>query len=155
MARYVQPSVVFIDEIDSLLTARSDSDSDSIRRLKTEFLIQFDGAATSSDDNITLIGATNLPQKLDEAALRRFPKRILVPLPDERDRLELIRFLMKKQKNSITDVELREISKRLENYSASDLTQLAKDAAMAPLRELSAEQVKKLVITDESSPDYA
>ena len=50
---------------------------------------------------------------------------------------------MKRQKNTVTDVELREIAKRLENYSASDLTQLAKDAAMAPLRELSSEQVKK------------
>ena len=82
-----------------------------------------------------------LPE-LDEAALRRFPKRILIPLPNENDRLDLIRFLMKKQKNTVTDVELREIAKRLENYSASDLTQLAKDAAMAPLRELSSEQVK-------------
>ena len=62
VAKYIQPTVIFIDEIDSLLTARSDNDSDSIRRLKTEFLIQFDGAATSSEDKVTIIGATNLPQ---------------------------------------------------------------------------------------------
>ena len=62
VAKYIQPTVIFIDEIDSLLTARSDNDSDSIRRLKTEFLIQFDGAATSAEDKITIIGATNLPQ---------------------------------------------------------------------------------------------
>ena len=62
VAKYIQPTVIFIDEIDSLLTARSDSDSDSIRRLKTEFLIQFDGAATSAEDKVTIIGATNLPQ---------------------------------------------------------------------------------------------
>ena len=62
VAKYIQPTVIFIDEIDSLLTARSDNDSDSIRRLKTEFLIQFDGAATSAEDKVTIIGATNLPQ---------------------------------------------------------------------------------------------
>ena len=62
VAKYIQPTVIFIDEIDSLLTARSDNDSDSIRRLKTEFLIQFDGAATSAQDKVTIIGATNLPQ---------------------------------------------------------------------------------------------
>ena len=62
VAKYIQPTVIFIDEIDSLLTARSDNDSDSIRRLKTEFLIQFDGAATSTEDKVTIIGATNLPQ---------------------------------------------------------------------------------------------
>ena len=171
VAKYIQPTVIFIDEIDSLLTARSDNDSDSIRRLKTEFLIQFDGAATSAEDKVTIIGATNLPQskfcmdklgthhtsstrftylglifivlELDEAVLRRFPKRILVSLPIESDRADLLRMLMTKQRNEITDRDLREIAKRLQNYSSSDITQLAKDAAMAPMRELSTEQVKK------------
>ena len=51
-----------MDEVDSLLSARSDSESDSLRRIKTEFLVQFDGAATKSEDKITIIAATNLPQ---------------------------------------------------------------------------------------------
>ena len=75
--------------------------------------------------------------------MRRFPKRILVSLPIESDRADLLRMLMTKQRNEITDRDLREIAKRLENYSFSDITQLAKDAAMAPMRELSTEQVKK------------
>ena len=80
---------------------------------------------------------------MDEAVLRRFPKRILVSLPIEGDRADLLRMLMTKQRNEITDRDLREIAKRLHNYSSSDITQLAKDAAMAPMRELSTEQVKK------------
>jgi len=60
--RALQPCIIFMDEVDSLLTARSESESDSLRRLKTEFLVQFDGAATSNDDRVTVIAATNLPQ---------------------------------------------------------------------------------------------
>ena len=138
------------------MTSRTDSSSDSLRRLQTEFLVQFDGAATSSEDKITIIGATNLPQgnfwprlrvtkisELDEAVLRRFPKRIHIPLPTDEDRQRLLALLLKNQKHSISDKDLRLISAHLEGYSSSDITQLAKDAAMAPLRELSAAQVQK------------
>lgn len=69
-AKELQPSIIFIDEIDSILSARKDSEHDAIRRLKTEFLVQFDGVGTSCDDRILVMGATNLPQELDLAALR-------------------------------------------------------------------------------------
>ena len=69
-------------QIDSLLTSRSDGEHESTRRVKTEFLVQIDGANTRSDDFVVVIGATNRPQELDEAARRRFTKRIYVPLPD-------------------------------------------------------------------------
>jgi SpoVK/Ycf46/Vps4 family AAA+-type ATPase len=66
--------VIFIDEVDSILSERSEKDSDSSKRLKTEFLVQFDGVTSSSTERITIIGATNLPNNLDPAALRRFVK---------------------------------------------------------------------------------
>lgn len=69
-ARELQPSIIFIDEIDSILSARKDSEHDAIRRLKTEFLVQFDGVGTNSEDRILVMGATNLPAELDTAALR-------------------------------------------------------------------------------------
>jgi fidgetin-like protein 1 len=82
VARWKQPSVVFIDEIDSLLTQRSESDHEASRRMKTEFLVQLDGAATHEEDRVLIVGATNRPQEIDEAARRRLVKRIYVPLPD-------------------------------------------------------------------------
>ena len=71
VARVHQPSVVFIDEIDSLLSQRSESEHEASRRIKTEFLVQLDGATTEGEERILVVGATNRPQELDEAARRR------------------------------------------------------------------------------------
>lgn len=81
VARCHQPTVIFIDEIDSLLSQRSDTEHESSRRIKTEFLVQLDGATTDSEERLLVIGATNRPQELDEAARRRFVKRLYIPLP--------------------------------------------------------------------------
>lgn len=114
VARCLQPSVVFIDEIDSLLTQRVDGEHDSTRRMKTEFLVQFDGVATGADDRLLIVGATNRPQELDEAARRRFTKRIYVPLPDEIARSQIIKTLMLKAKSGLTEDCINYIVKKTE-----------------------------------------
>ncbi|KAK7504867.1 hypothetical protein BaRGS_00003895 [Batillaria attramentaria] len=108
-ARQLQPAIVFIDEIDSLLSERREGENEASRRLKTEFLVQFDGVSSSPEDRILIMGATNRPQELDDAVLRRFPKRVMT-----------------------------------EGYSGSDLTALAKDAALGPIRELSVSEVRSV-----------
>jgi SpoVK/Ycf46/Vps4 family AAA+-type ATPase len=138
MARQRQPSIIFIDEIDSLLTARGGkSEAESSRRIKTEFLVQFDGVISTKEAqaSIVVIGATNLPHQLDEAVLRRFPKRILVPNPEEEARYALIRLLCKKQKNDISEEDFQSLAVRTTGYSCSDLSQLCQDAFMGPFRE--------------------
>lgn len=72
VARILQPSVIFVDEIDSLLSSRAEGEVDASRKIKTEFLVQMDGAATDGNDRLLLIGATNRPQELDEAMRRRY-----------------------------------------------------------------------------------
>jgi vacuolar protein-sorting-associated protein 4 len=90
-ARANKPSVVFIDEIDSMLGARVEGENEASRRVKTEFLVQMQGVSGATDnDGVVIIGATNLPWSLDKAVLRRFEKRIYIPLPDPEARLVMI-----------------------------------------------------------------
>ncbi|XP_035777854.1 spastin-like isoform X2 [Anopheles albimanus] len=145
VARELQPSIIFIDEVDSVLSERSSNEHEATRRLKTEFLVQFDGLPANSEaDKIVVMAATNRPQELDEAALRRFPKRVYVTLPDLDTRELLLRRLLEKQGSPLGDADLRRLALLTEGYSGSDLTALARDAALEPIRELNVEEVKNM-----------
>ncbi|XP_053984566.1 spastin isoform X3 [Hylaeus anthracinus] len=144
IARELQPSVIFIDEVDSLLSERRDNEHEASRRLKTEFLVEFDGLPCNPEERVLVMAATNRPQELDEAALRRFTKRVYVTLPDLRTRIMLLRRLLAKHNDPLTLDELNEMAVLTEGYSGSDLTGLAKDAALGPIRELNPDQVKEL-----------
>ncbi|KAK9120076.1 hypothetical protein Scep_018169 [Stephania cephalantha] len=131
-----QPAVIFVDEIDSLLSQRkSEGEHESSRRLKTQFLIEMEGF-DSGNEQILLIGATNRPQELDEAARRRLTKRLYIPLPSSEARAWIIRNLLENDglfKLSKEDTDC--ICKLTEGYSGSDMKNLVKDASMGPLRE--------------------
>ncbi|KAG5306889.1 SPAST protein, partial [Acromyrmex insinuator] len=144
IAREFQPSVIFIDEVDSLLSERKDNEHEASRRLKTEFLVEFDGLPCNPEERVLVMAATNRPQELDEAALRRFTKRVYVTLPDSQTRIVLLRRLLAKHNDPLTLEELNEMAVLTEGYSGSDLTGLAKDAALGPIRELNPDQVKEL-----------
>ncbi|CAK6951753.1 spastin-like [Scomber scombrus] len=148
VARELQPSIIFIDEVDSLLCERREGENDASRRLKTQFLLEFDGVQSGGDDRVLVMGATNRPQELDEAVLRRFPKRVYVTLPDEETRLTLLTNLLGKHGNPLTKNELTFLAKASAGYSGSDLTALAKDAALGPIRELRPDQVRNMAASE-------
>jgi SpoVK/Ycf46/Vps4 family AAA+-type ATPase len=135
VARSKQPAFIFIDEIDAILCSRSIEEHESSRRLKNEFLTQFEGATTSAEDRITVMGATNRPQDLDEAARRRFSKRIYVPLPGIAARRRLIMQLLRNEDHQLTENDFDIVAQLTEGYSCHDISSVCKDAAMAPLRE--------------------
>jgi len=136
VARCSQPAVIFIDEIDSLLTQRTDGEFEASRRIKTEFLVQFDGASTSSEDRILVIGATNRPQEIDEAARRRLVKRLYIPLPDGPARMQIVRNLLIGQKHEVSENDLEAIRERSKGYSGSDMDNLCREAALGPIRSI-------------------
>ncbi|XP_057704657.1 fidgetin-like protein 1 [Corythoichthys intestinalis] len=156
IARCHQPAVIFIDEIDSLLSQRTDGEHDSSRRIKTEFLVSLDGAATAAEDRILVVGATNRPQEIDEAARRRLAKRLYIPLPEGPARKQIITNLMAQEKNQLRAEELERIIANTEGFSGADMTQLCREAALGPIRSIqfadiatiSAEQVRPIVYND-------
>merc|ERR1711916_95671 len=84
-ARAESPSLIIIDDIDSICRKRNSCETEDERRMKTEFLKQMDAILHENEDedaNVFVLATTNLPWELDIAALRRFEKRILVGLPD-------------------------------------------------------------------------
>jgi len=143
LARKMAPSIIFIDEIDSIMGNRSDNENESSRRIKTEVLIQWSGLskaavnnADTSDQRVLVLGATNLPWVIDDAARRRFSRRLYIPLPDFETRQYHLNRLLQNQPNGLTEGDFKEITELTEGYSGSDMTALAKEAAMEPIREL-------------------
>ncbi|KAM5302549.1 fidgetin-like protein 1 isoform 1-T2 [Glossophaga mutica] len=141
VARCQQPAVIFIDEIDSLLSQRGGGEHESSRRIKTEFLVQLDGATTSSEDRILVVGATNRPQEIDEAARRRLVKRLYIPLPDASARRQIVVGLMSREQCRLRAEELELVVQRSEGFSGADVTQLCREAALGPIRSLQATDI--------------
>ncbi|SCU91767.1 LAMI_0E07162g1_1 [Lachancea mirantina] len=146
LAKKLSPSIVFVDEIDSLLTARSDNENESSRRIKTEMLIQWSSLSSSTareraegdleSGRVLVLAATNLPWAIDEAARRRFSRRLYIPLPEYETRLAHLKKLLQNQKNDMSENDFEIVAKLTKGFSGSDITSLAKEAAMIPIREL-------------------
>lgn len=122
-ARKRRPSIIFIDEVEWICSARKEgsrsSGSGYEGRQKAELLAQMDG--TKGDNTqVLVLAATNLPRTLDDAFLRRFDMRIYVPLPDLEARVELFRKKLEsnKSEHSLTNDQLIELGGRSEDYNA-------------------------------------
>ncbi|RHY76896.1 hypothetical protein DYB38_014220 [Aphanomyces astaci] len=134
MAREKKPSIIFIDEIDSLCSNRSEGESDSTRRIKTEFLVQMQGVG-HSHDGILVLGATNVPWELDPAMRRRFEKRIYIPLPEVHARKVMLKIHLGDTPHSLNDADFTTLAAKAEGCSGSDISVLVREALMEPLRQ--------------------
>ncbi|XP_016662193.1 fidgetin-like protein 1 isoform X1 [Acyrthosiphon pisum] len=144
VARCHQPAVIFIDEIDSLLCQRSEQEHESSRKIKTEFLIQLDGAGTNDDDRILIIGATNRPQELDEAARRRLVKKLYIRLPDPQARKDMIKKLVDSENHVLSDDDLEKIASLSNGYSGADMKSLCQEASLGPIRSMSFDMINNI-----------
>mmetsp|Transcript_22091 Transcript_22091/g.61921 ORF Transcript_22091/g.61921 Transcript_22091/m.61921 type:complete len:446 (+) Transcript_22091:27-1364(+) len=134
MARKERPSIIFIDEVDSLCGARGESgESDAARRIKTEFLAQMQGVGNSME-SILVLGATNTPWDLDTAIRRRFEKRIYIPLPEADGRCTLLKLCLGDTQNDLSEEDHHSIAERTDGFSGADMSILVRDAIMEPIR---------------------
>lgn len=139
MARERSPAVIFIDEIDALAGTRGErSESGGERRIKTQLLQEIDGMKSTATQRVLVLGATNRPWDIDSAMLRRFEKKIHVPLPDLEARDQIFK-INTKGVEMAPDVNFRELSQITQGYSGSDITNVAREALMRPIRDLDAE----------------
>nr|CAD7256875.1 unnamed protein product [Timema shepardi] len=135
LARQHKPSIVFIDEVDSLCSSRSDNESESARRIKTEFLVQMQGVGTDNE-GILVLGATNIPWVLDAAIRRRFEKRIYIPLPEEHARLYMFKLHLGNTPHMLSEDDLKQLAKKTSGYSGADISIVVRDALMQPVRKV-------------------
>jgi len=134
MARENAPSIIFIDEIDSLCTSRSEGESDSARRIKTEFLVQMQGVGKNVD-GVLVLGATNTPWEIDAAMRRRFEKRVYIPLPESHARAHMFKVHLGDTPNDLTDADFATLGEHTEGFSGSDISVAVREALMEPLRK--------------------
>ncbi|KAG5646663.1 hypothetical protein DXG03_002653 [Asterophora parasitica] len=138
LARRLSPCVVFLDEIDALFGARMSSRESggafAHRGVITEFMQEMDGLKTSREDSVIVIGATNRPFDLDDAVLRRLPRRLLVDLPGERERAEILKILLRDECLA-EDLDVAALAKKTESFSGSDLKHLCVSAALDAVKE--------------------
>jgi vacuolar protein-sorting-associated protein 4 len=137
MARESKPAIIFIDEIDSLLSARTDDENEATKRVKTQFLVEMQGVG-NDDTGILVLGATNIPWVLDPAVRRRFEKRIYIPLPDIAARHALFMNQLSKTPNTLHPEDIDFLCTHTEGYSGADINILIRDACYGPLRKAQA-----------------
>lgn len=110
--------------------------------------MQLDGAATADDERILIVGATNRPQELDEAARRRLVKRLYVPLPDQEARRQILENLMRLERCSLTAEQIRTVAQATDGFSGADMKVLCHEASMGPIRAIGTESQMEAIQAD-------
>ncbi|KAJ4899376.1 P-loop containing nucleoside triphosphate hydrolases superfamily protein [Raphanus sativus] len=135
LAAKVSPTIIFVDEVDSMLGQRTRAgEHEAMRKIKNEFMTHWDGLMSSPGDRILVLAATNRPFDLDEAIIRRFERRIMVGLPSVESREKILRTLLSKEKTE--NLDFHELAQMTDGYSGSDLKNFCTTAAYRPVREL-------------------
>ncbi|KAF4980665.1 hypothetical protein FDECE_17831 [Fusarium decemcellulare] len=139
LARKMQPAIIFIDEIDAVLGTRRSGEHEASGMVKAEFMTLWDGLTSSNSSGmparIMVLGATNRIHDIDEAILRRMPKKFPVPLPGTEQRRRILQLILQDTKTDPENFDLEYVAKITAGLSGSDIKEACRDAAMVPVRE--------------------
>jgi len=137
VARIRAPSLIFLDEIDSVATKRGGgSESSGERRVKTQLLSEIQGLKSTGKKRLLVLGATNRPWDIDDAMLSRFQKKVYVPLPDLAARSAIFMIETEGVGMAMDDDDFVELGVRSEGYSGRDISNVCQEVIMIPIREL-------------------
>ncbi|KAJ4968151.1 hypothetical protein NE237_014852 [Protea cynaroides] len=151
LASKIAPSVIFIDEVDSMLGRRENpGEHEAMRKMKNEFMVNWDGLRTKDTERVLVLAATNRPFDLDEAVIRRLPRRLMVNLPDAPNREKILRVILTKEEMA-PDVDLAAIANMTDGYSGSDLKNLCVMAAHCSIREILEKEKKEKALALEEN----
>ncbi|XP_075661412.1 uncharacterized protein LOC142631196 isoform X2 [Castanea sativa] len=136
LASKIAPSVVFVDEVDSMLGRRENpGEHEAMRKMKNEFMVNWDGLRTKDTERVLVLAATNRPFDLDEAVIRRLPRRLMVNLPDAPNRAKILKVILAKEDLS-PSFDFDSVASMTDGYSGSDLKNLCVTAAHRPIKEI-------------------
>ncbi|XP_040989281.1 spastin-like isoform X4 [Juglans microcarpa x Juglans regia] len=153
LAAKVSPTIIFVDEVDSMLGQRTRvGEHEAMRKIKNEFMTHWDGLLTKQGEHILVLGATNRPFDLDEAIIRRFERRIMVGLPSVENREMIFKTLLAKEKVE-EGLDFKELATMTEGYTGSDLKILCTTAAYRPVRELIQQESLKVLEKKQSAAE--
>jgi vacuolar protein-sorting-associated protein 4 len=131
MAREKAPSIVFIDEIDSLAASRSDNgESDCSQGTLAQLLIEMDGRVGRDNGVVLVIGATNRPWNIDSAIRRRFERRVFIPLPNNEARTAMFCMLLRDTMSDIQQAGFVEMGDQTEGFSGSDIKDIVDNGVL-------------------------
>lgn len=133
LAYKIQPCIIFIDEIDSFLRSRESHDHEATAMMKAQFMSLWDGLLSQQSCDIIIMGATNRPQDIDRAILRRLPCRFKIGLPDLQQRTSVLKIILANE-NISEEVDLEKIAEKTAGYAGSDLKEFCRYAALNCLR---------------------
>eukprot|EP00238_Polyblepharides_amylifera_P013451 CAMPEP_0196587306 /NCGR_PEP_ID=MMETSP1081-20130531/57067_1 /TAXON_ID=36882 /ORGANISM="Pyramimonas amylifera, Strain CCMP720" /LENGTH=442 /DNA_ID=CAMNT_0041909455 /DNA_START=100 /DNA_END=1428 /DNA_ORIENTATION=- len=151
LAWKLQPSIIFIDEVDSFLGKRRAQEHEAVTNMKTEFMSLWDGFLTDNHARVMVLAATNRPWEVDEAILRRLPQSFEVPLPSKQQRASILDVLLRDEELKDSSFRnfgnpnsaLMRLAGATEGYSGSDLQELCKHAAYRPIQDLLEKEKKE------------
>lgn len=134
LAVKLQPCIIFIDEIDSFLRARNSQDHEATAMMKAQFMSLWDGLITDPSCIVIIMGATNRPQDLDRAILRRMPATFHIGLPNEEQRVRVLKLILDHEPIA-ENVDIAKLAKVTEGFSGSDLQELCRNASIYRVRD--------------------